>query len=128
MSFIEPYSSRRFPLAVDVYSANPAYSVSQNEFKSTIQGTIRHPDRDPFANDHKYYLLVEPLLRVQANTKTRDLVERLIRDEHVLWQALLNNRFCQKMRTASSGDVSVTNGFKWYMIVRIPDAVYASFT
>jgi hypothetical protein len=69
MSSIEPYSSRRFPLAVDLYSANPAYSVSQNEFESTIQDAIRHPDHDPFANDHKYYLLVEPLLRVQANTK-----------------------------------------------------------
>ncbi|KAI0292759.1 hypothetical protein BC826DRAFT_412340, partial [Russula brevipes] len=53
---------------------------------------------DSFTNDHK------------------DLVGRLIHDEPILWQTLLNNSFCQKMRTASSGDVQVTKGFKWYMI------------
>ena len=41
----------------------------------------------------------------------------LIRDEATAWQNLLNNTFCQKMKTASSRDIQVTKGFKWYMVV-----------
>ncbi|KAI0298492.1 hypothetical protein BC826DRAFT_906870, partial [Russula brevipes] len=46
----------------------------------------------------------------------RDLVGRLIQDESEIWNRLLNNSFCQKMKTAASDNVAVTKGFKWYMV------------
>jgi len=45
-----------------------------------------------------------------------DLVGRLIQDESEIWNRLLDNSFCQKMKTAPSTDAAVTKGFKWYMV------------
>jgi hypothetical protein len=57
-------------------------------------------------------------LRVQVHPETRDLIARLIQDEQTVWQSLLNNKFGQEMKTASSDNVEVAKGLKWYMIVR----------
>jgi hypothetical protein len=58
-------------------------------------------------------------LRVQANTKTSDLVGRLKISESVIWQKLLDNDFCKQMKTAKAGDTKVASAFKTYMTVRI---------
>jgi len=97
------YRSGRLQRAVDdlkYHSAHPTYSVSQNEVERTFQNAraIKSSDRGPFADDEK------------------DLIARLIQDEQAVWQSLLNNKFCQEMKTASSDNVEVAKGLKWYMI------------
>jgi len=44
-----------------------------------------------------------------------DLVGRLIYDNQDLWNKLLTNPFCMKMKEAPADDEQVLNGFKWYM-------------
>ncbi|KAF9785117.1 hypothetical protein BJ322DRAFT_809347 [Thelephora terrestris] len=45
-----------------------------------------------------------------------DLVTRLLDDNEDLWNRLLNNPFCMKMKEASKDDDAVLEGFKQYMI------------
>jgi len=93
--------SGRFKVALsdlNRYSAHPKYGASQNEIERTFQDSFKQSVPRPFANE------------------SQDLVAMLIRDESTIWESLLNNGFCQKMKTASSSDEEVTKGFKWYMV------------
>jgi len=96
---IDPASrSGRFRRAVNelnYHSALNASGVSRTRIKSAFQVAGKDSVQDP-AED--------------------DLVARLIQDEKVIWELLLHNIFCEKMKTAPSTDDAVTNGFKWYMI------------
>lgn len=46
----------------------------------------------------------------------RDLVAYLIQDNQDLWQQLLHNPFCMKMKTSSSDNAAVLKGFRWHMV------------
>ncbi|KAI0298491.1 hypothetical protein BC826DRAFT_102670 [Russula brevipes] len=95
---IDPASrSGRFRRAVNELNYHGAFDtsgVSQTGIKSTYQVASKDS--------------VQPA--------QEDLVARLIQDENAIWQSLLANTFCQQMKTAASGDVAVTKGFKWYMV------------
>ncbi|KAF9785119.1 hypothetical protein BJ322DRAFT_1020710 [Thelephora terrestris] len=52
---------------------------------------------------------------VAAQPDPKDLVGRLINDNQDLWNKLLNNPFCMKMKQEPKENQAVLNGFKWYM-------------
>jgi hypothetical protein len=114
--------SGRFRLAIDdmeYYSTHPAYGASQNKIEKVSGGAIEYSDSHILADPT--YVSVEHFCKVQANAKFRNLIARLKEDESVIWQRLLDNPFCNKMKTTRTTDSTyqdVVKGFKWYMVVR----------
>lgn len=53
---------------------------------------------------------------VGAHDDPKDLVALLIKNNPEIWNDLLNNPFCMKMKTAKKGDQKMEEGFKRYMI------------
>jgi len=96
--------SGRFRLAIDdmeYYSTHPAYGASQNKIEKT--------PRDAIDSSDPHILAPDPT----------NLIARLKEDESVIWQSLLNNTFCNKMKTTRTTDSTYQNvvkGFKWYMV------------
>ncbi|KAI0297736.1 hypothetical protein BC826DRAFT_1001042 [Russula brevipes] len=96
--------SGRFRLAIDdmeFYSTHPAFGASQNKSEKTPRDAI------------------DSSIPTSSRTQRRNLIARLKADESVIWQSLLDNTFCNKMKTTRTTDSTyqdVVKGFKWYMV------------